>query len=84
MKILDLETILLSCRVPKEHQLNWDGRAFGQRVLKNDMMIVRVKTDEGIVGIGEPSVYGRPKLMQSWLSDHKAMFIGKDPYDALG
>jgi L-alanine-DL-glutamate epimerase-like enolase superfamily enzyme len=83
MKISDLETILLSCRVPKEHQLNWDGRAYGQRVLRNDMMIVRVKTDEDIVGIGEPSVYGRPKLMQSWLNDHKAMFIGKDPYDAL-
>jgi len=83
MKITSLETILLSCPVPKEHQLNWDGRAFGQRVLKNDMMIVKIETDEGITGIGEPSVYGNPKLMQVWLKDHKAMFIGQDPSDAL-
>jgi len=83
MMIKSLETILLSHRVPKEHQLNWDGRAYGQRVLKNDMMIVRIETDEGIVGIGEPSVYGNPKLMEAWLRDHKAMFLGKDPFDAL-
>lgn len=83
MKITDLETILLSCPVPKKHQLNWDGRAYGQRVLKNDMMIVRIKTDEGIKGIGEPSVYGQPKLMDIWLKDHKAMFVDKDPYVAL-
>lgn len=84
MQITSLETTLLSCPVPKEHQLNWDGRAYGQRVLKNDMMIVRVHTDEGIEGYGEPSVYGNPKLMEKWLRDHKTMFIGKDPYDALG
>ncbi len=83
MKIQSLETIILSCPVPKEHQLNWDGRAYGQRVLKNDMMIVRVETDDGIVGIGEPSVYGNPKLMQAWLMDHKPMFIGQNPFDAL-
>ncbi|MBS7609673.1 mandelate racemase/muconate lactonizing enzyme family protein [Candidatus Bathyarchaeota archaeon] len=83
MMIKVLETILLSHPVPKEHQLNWDGRAYGQRVLKNDMMIVRIETDDGIEGIGEPSVYGNPKLMETWLRDHKAMFLGKDPFDAL-
>jgi len=83
VEITDLKTILLSCRVPKEQQLNWDGRAYGQRVLKNDMMIVRLRTDEDVEGIGEPSVYGKPKLMEMWLRDHKSMFIGKDPYEAL-
>ena len=71
MEITDFEVIVLSCPVPKEHQLNWDGRAYGQRVLKNDMMIVRIKTDEDVEGVGEPSVYGQPKLMDAWLKEHK-------------
>ncbi len=83
MEVTDLDTILLSCPVPKKQQLNWDGRAYGQRVLKNDMMIVRIKTDEDIEGVGEPSVYGQPKLMDAWLKQHKAMFIGKELYEAL-
>ena len=83
MKVTNLDTILLSCPVPKKQQLNWDGRAYGQRVLKNDMMIVRIKTDEDIEGVGEPSVYGQPKLMDAWLEEHKAMFLGKEPNEAL-
>jgi D-galactarolactone cycloisomerase len=83
MKVTDLDTILLSCPVPKKQQLNWDGRAYGQRVLKNDMMIVRIMTDEDIEGVGEPSVYGQPKLMDAWLKEHKAMFIGKELNEAL-
>ncbi len=83
MKVTGLETMIISCPVPKEHQLNWDGRAFGQRVLKNDMMIVKVETDEGITGVGEPSVYGNPKLMQAWLREHKSIFVGQEPWDAL-
>jgi D-galactarolactone cycloisomerase len=83
VKITGFETVLLSCPVPKRHQLNWDGRANGQRVLKNDMMIVKLKTDEGVEGVGEPSVYGQPKVMDAWLKDHKEMFVGKDQDVAL-
>jgi len=83
MKVTGLETTVISCPVPREHQLNWDGRAMGQRVLKNDMMIVKVLTDEGITGIGEPSVYGNPKLMEPWLKEHGALFVGRDTWDAL-
>ncbi|MEM2788799.1 MAG: mandelate racemase/muconate lactonizing enzyme family protein [Candidatus Bathyarchaeia archaeon] len=83
MEIVSMETVLLSCPVPKEQQLNWDGAAFGQRVIKNDMMIIKLRSDEGIEGIGEPSVYGDVKFMDSWLRERKSMFIGRDPYDAL-
>jgi len=82
MEITDVETILLSCPVPKEHQLDWDWKILGRRELKVDMAIVKISTDEGITGIGEPSNYAGPEAIKAIIEyEFRPELIGKDPFD---
>ncbi|MCD6528874.1 mandelate racemase/muconate lactonizing enzyme family protein [Candidatus Bathyarchaeota archaeon] len=82
MKITDIETLLLSFPVPKERQLDgWDGGLWGRRQVKVDMAIIRITTDEGIVGIGEPTNYANPEALKVIVEEYKPEFIGKDPFD---
>ena len=83
MEIRDIETVLLSCRVPEEKtwrlgglpgQLGWKG-------VKADTIIVKVHTDEGIVGLGEPSPYGGAIPLREAIMRLKPYLIGKDPFD---
>ena len=80
MEIKNVETILLSCPVPKEHQLDWDaGNTL--RELKVDMTIIKITTDEGITGIGEASNYVDPKMVRMQIENFKPELIGKDPFE---
>lgn len=80
MEITDIETILLSADVPESEQSRAGGliRPPTKRI-KADMAILRVHTDEGITGLGEPSPYGGLKNIQRAVEDLKDGFIGEDP-----
>lgn len=80
MEIKNVETILLSCPVPKEHQLDWDAGTT-LRELKVDMTIIKITTDEGITGIGEASNYVDPKMVKMQIENFKSELIGKDPFE---
>jgi len=77
VKIKDIETVLLSCPVPEEKTWRLDGR----KGVKADMVIVKVHTDEGITGIGEPSPYGGALNLRLTIEQLKQGFTGRDPFD---
>ncbi|MBI2193509.1 MAG: mandelate racemase/muconate lactonizing enzyme family protein [Planctomycetes bacterium] len=82
MKITDVETILLTCPLPPEHQ--WRTARF--RVVYAHSVIVRVRTDAGLVGLGESSPYGGPARIKEYLDRQvRPQLIGQDPsaIDAL-
>lgn len=82
MKITDLETILLTCPLPPEHQ--W--RTARYRVVYAHSVVVRVRTDAGLEGLGESSPYGGPARIKHYLDNQvRLRLMGKDPaaLDAL-
>lgn len=81
IKVTSVEPILLSCPVPKEHQLDWDWKLRGLRQLKVDLMIVKVTTDEGITGIGEPTNWAAMARLRSVLEGLRPGLLGQDPFD---
>ena len=91
MQITDVETILLSCPVPEEETWRLGGARIGSYTIgsfqpgskgvKADMVIVRVHTDEGITGIGEPSPYGEVIPLRNSIVRLRPHLIGKDPFD---
>ncbi|WP_436926135.1 mandelate racemase/muconate lactonizing enzyme family protein [Halosimplex amylolyticum] len=80
MEITDIETILLSADVPESKQPRAGGlvRPPTKRV-KADMAVLRVHTDEGITGLGEPSPYGGMGNIAQAVEDMKGRFVGEDP-----
>ncbi|MCD6528881.1 mandelate racemase/muconate lactonizing enzyme family protein [Candidatus Bathyarchaeota archaeon] len=83
MQITEIETILLSCKVPGDKAWRLGGIAGqpGWMGVKADMVIVKVYTDEGIVGLGEPSPYGGAIPLREAVERLKPHLIGKDPFD---
>ncbi|RJS91469.1 mandelate racemase/muconate lactonizing enzyme family protein [Candidatus Bathyarchaeota archaeon] len=83
LKIKDVEVILLSCPIPKEKRWKLGGIAGqpGWQGVKADMVIIKVHTDEGITGIGEPSPYGGATRLRDAIMRLKPYLIGKDPFD---
>ncbi|MDH5686542.1 MAG: hypothetical protein OEZ48_01535, partial [Candidatus Bathyarchaeota archaeon] len=91
MQITDIETILLSCPVPEQETWRLGGARIGSytkgsfqlgsKGVKADMVIVRVHTDEGITGIGEPSPYGEAMPLRDSIVRLRPHLIGKDPFD---
>ncbi len=74
MKIRDVKVMLLTAKVPPERQYASD---FG-RVTSRSAAIVKIETDEGLVGYGEAK--GTPMVMKSIIErEFKPQLIGKDP-----
>jgi L-alanine-DL-glutamate epimerase-like enolase superfamily enzyme len=74
VKITDLELINLSgIDLPAPMRASW---APGSILTRWGGTIVKISTDEGIVGIGTPG-YGAPASFESWV---KPQLIGKDPF----
>ena len=78
MKVTNLEVFLMSYPLPAEHQ--W--RVGRGRMVKLDSIVVKVYTDIGLTGIGEPSPYGGPLAIKNLIEEElKPWLIGKDPFD---
>lgn len=83
MKITDVETILLSCVIPEKHRWICCGGNLTRPETwpaKRDAVIVKVTTDEGIVGIGESKQVG-PRAIKVSIDEMKHFLIGEDPFD---
>lgn len=78
MKITDIETIVL-----RQKQIYWERADSTQ-----DALIVKIHTDEGIVGLGEAdsspevaqSIINAPKVLK-YCTGLKELLIGEDPLD---
>ena len=82
MEITDVETIKLSCPVPENEQWRLSGiRSDGIQGAKNDMVIVRLHTETGHVGIGEPSPYGGAEDLEAAIEAMTPHLLGEDPHD---
>lgn len=77
MRITELETLCLSRMHEPERQ--WVTSQY--RTVKADCAIVQVRTDEGLVGIGEASAYGWPARIAEWVDWLAPSLIGKDALD---
>lgn len=75
MRIINVETLCLS----RPHEIDRQWFTSRTRALKADCAIVKINTDEGLVGIGEACAYGAPSLISKaveWLS---LGLVGADP-----
>jgi D-galactarolactone cycloisomerase len=74
MKITDIETF--SLKGPEMERPVYPAWAPGTSKKSQDGVVVRVSTDEGIVGWGSPG-YGNNAVIDSWI---KPQLVGKDPF----
>ena len=74
MRITALDTVCLS----RMHEPARQWITARYRTVKADCAVVRVQTDEGLVGIGEASAYGVPPLIAEWVNWLAPTLIGKD------
>jgi len=83
VKITEIEPILLSHRIPDDERWHLGdlGDEEGTRGLKADACLLRVHTDEGIVGLGEPSPYGRARRLRDAVERLAPSPVGEDPFD---
>ena len=79
MKITDIKALSLS----RMHSLDEQWKCADFNCVKADSSIVQVVTDEGIVGIAEPSPYGMPSVIADNVAKIKPELIGRDPLEAL-
>ena len=77
MTISDIEVIFLRCPVPEPKP-----RPTGSFVFSGSILL-KVHTDEGIVGLGEPGAYGGTleDIKHLIEGDIKTRFVGKNPLD---
>jgi len=81
VRIVDFETFLVSHQFP-EKDLWWGGGWDQDLVgLRFNAVILRVKTDEGITGLGEAMPWGDCRAVQATLQQLEADFVGKDPFE---
>ena len=83
MKIVDIETILLSRTIEEEETWRLGGvnRQAGIKGVKADMVILKIYADEDIIGVGEPSPYGGALPLKNAIESIKTQLIGEDPFD---
>lgn len=79
MKITDINVRLVSCPLPEE--MEW-ANAYGKSSTRTEVLVF-VKTDEGLTGIGEAyhAVNG-PRAIEALIISHlKPLVLGRDPLD---
>ena len=81
MKITGLETICLSRMHEPERQ--WITAKY--RTVKADCVVVRVRGEDGMTGIGEASAYGGPVRIAEWVdwfgrTDRKSTRLNSSHY----
>ncbi len=82
MEIVEIEPVLLSHRIPDDERWKLSGiYGDGTQGVKSDMVIMKVHTDEGIVGLGEPSPYGGARDLEAAIERMESSFVGEDPFD---
>ena len=82
MRITRFETFLCSYPFPEEK--SWWGGQSWQMDLKGvrfNAIILRVHTDEGISGLGEPSGWGDCRAVEAVLQRLEERFVGLNPFD---
>ena len=78
LKITDVTVTLLSFELPEDHQ--WMSSRYV--TWKTDSVLLQIFTDQGIVGIGEPSPYGGPEAIKEYVETSiKPAILGKNPFD---
>jgi L-alanine-DL-glutamate epimerase-like enolase superfamily enzyme len=77
MKITSVTTLCLS----RMHEPDRQWITARYRTVKADCAVVRIATDDGIVGIGEASAYGWPHKISDWVAWLSPALLGKDPRD---
>jgi L-alanine-DL-glutamate epimerase-like enolase superfamily enzyme len=75
MKVTSVRAICLS-RIHEPDRM-WLTMNF--RTIKADAALVVIKTDEGLIGIGEASPYGNPRLIADWVRRLEPILVGRDP-----
>ena len=75
MRVTGVRTLCLS-RIHEPERM-WLTSNF--RAVKADAAIVVIETDEGLVGIGEASPYGQPRMIESWVRRLEPQLVGADP-----
>ena len=77
LKITDVTVTIMSCELKDKAWVTGT-----QLVWKSDSVLVRIYTDKGIVGIGEPSPYGNPEYIKKTTEELiKPTLVGKNPFD---
>lgn len=80
MRITGFETFLVSYPFPEEHLWwggQWDLDFVGRRF---NGVIVRVRTDEGITGLGEAMPWGDCRSIEATIHRLEERFVGRDPF----
>ena len=77
MKITAIETFCMQAGRPPDTAWASDGGGGGGSASLRHWLFVRVRTDEGVTGIGEGS--GWPKVVETAVNDLAHVLIGEDP-----
>lgn len=79
MRIRDIEVINLCFEYPPERRFRYAGGVCTGRLTS----LVKVHTDEGLVGLG--SVYSHPVLVRTIIEEHlRPALVGEDALDIRG
>jgi L-alanine-DL-glutamate epimerase-like enolase superfamily enzyme len=73
MKITDIQATPLSIPLRQELPESPWAAGLGQQIL------VRIFTDEGVIGIGEAFAYGAPLAVCAAIAEYKPLLLGSDP-----
>ena len=81
MRITDFETFLVSYAFPEEDY--WWGGSWDQDFvgLRFNGIILRVRTDEGLTGLGETNPWGDCRKVEAIIQGLKPRFVGRSPFD---
>ena len=81
MHITNFETFLVSHKFPEENL--WWGGSWDQDFvgLRFNAVVLRVRTDEGITGLGEAMPWGDCAALAATIHGLKSRFVGRDPFD---
>lgn len=81
MRITGFDTFLCSYTFPEERSW-WGGRwDMDLKGVRFNAVILRVRTDEGITGLGEAGPWGDCPAMEAMLHRLEPRFVGRDPFD---
>lgn len=78
LRIQDVKVTIMSYALPPDKQ--WiTGKAV---TWKTDLILIEIRTDQGIVGIGETSPYAGPEAVKKTIDEQiRPALIGQNPFD---